>query len=97
MIIRRVGVWSVSRMYAAVSAVGGLIAGLMLAGVALFSAGSAAANEEMPAFLGPIFGIGAVIFLPIFYGVLGLLVGAVGGALYNVFAGMVGGIEIDVA
>jgi hypothetical protein len=97
MIIRRVGVWSVSRMYGAVSAVGGLIAGLMLAGVALFSASSAAANADMPAFLGPIFGIGAVIFLPIFYGVLGLLVGAIGGALYNLFAGMVGGIEIDVA
>jgi hypothetical protein len=96
MIIRRVGVWSVSRMYGAVSAVGGLIAGLMLAGVALFSAGSAAPNQDMPAFLGPIFGIGAVIILPIFYGVLGLLAGAVGGALYNLFAGMVGGIEIDV-
>jgi hypothetical protein len=84
-------------MYGAVSAVGGLIAGLMLAGVALFSASSAAPNADMPAFLGPIFGIGAVIFLPIFYGVLGLLVGAIGGALYNLFAGMVGGIEIDVA
>jgi hypothetical protein len=98
MIIRRVGVWSVSRMYGAVSAVGGLLGGLLLAGVALFSAsaGSAAPNEDMPAFLGPIFGIGAVIFLPIFYGVLGILAGAIGGGLYNLFAGMVGGIEIDV-
>jgi hypothetical protein len=42
-------------------------------------------------------GVGAVIFLPIFYGVMGLVAGAIVGALYNVFAGMVGGIEIDVA
>jgi hypothetical protein len=37
-----------------------------------------------------------VIFLPILYGVLGLVVGAIGAALYNLLAGIIGGVEIDV-
>ncbi len=97
MIIRRVGVWSVSRMYGAVSTVFGLIAGVIFACIALIGAGVASQNPDVPSFAGPLFGVGAVIFLPIFYGVLGLIAGAIGGALYNVCAGMVGGIEIDVA
>ena len=36
------------------------------------------------------------VALPIFYGVMGLLAGALGAVLYNVFAGMVGGVAIDV-
>ena len=97
MIIRRVGVWSMSRMYGALTAAGGLIGGLILACFALVGTGLASQNEEMPAFMAPLLGIGAVIVLPILYGVMGLVVGALGAALYNVFAGIVGGVEIDVA
>ena len=96
MIIRRVGVWSVARMYGMLSAVAGLFGGLLFACIALVGSGFAPRNEGMPAFAGALFGVGAIFILPIFYGVLGLLVGAIGGAIYNVFAGMVGGIEIDV-
>ena len=84
-------------MYGALSAAGGLLAGLLFACIALVGSGFAPRNEEMPAFVGALFGVGAIFILPIFYGLLGLLIGALGGALYNVFAGMVGGIEIDVA
>ena len=96
MIIRRVGVWSVARMYGILSAAAGLLAGLLFACIALVGAGIGPRSQEMPSFVGAAFGVGAVIFLPIFYGVLGIVAGAIGGALYNVFAGMVGGIEIDV-
>jgi hypothetical protein len=41
------------------------------------------------------FGVGAIIFLPLFYGVLGLIGGALGAALYNLFAGLFGGIELE--
>ena len=96
MVIRSVGVWSVARMYGILSAAAGLLAGLLFACIALVGAGIGPRNQDMPAFAGAMFGVGAVIFLPIFYGVLGLIAGAIGGALYNVFAGIVGGIEIDV-
>lgn len=37
-----------------------------------------------------------VIFLPIMYGVIGFVAGAIGAAVYNLVAGFVGGIEIEV-
>jgi hypothetical protein len=51
----------------------------------------------MPAGMAAAFGVGAVVILPIMYGVFGVLGGAVGAALYNVFAGMVGGVEVDMS
>jgi hypothetical protein len=42
------------------------------------------------------FGVGAIILLPVCYGLLGLVSGAVGAALYNLFAGVFGGVEVDV-
>lgn len=41
-------------------------------------------------------GIAALIIFPIMYGVIGFIAGAIGGALYNLVASMVGGIEIEV-
>jgi hypothetical protein len=45
--------------------------------------------------LSMMFGVGAIVFLPLFYGVLGLIAGAIGAALYNLFAGIFGGIELE--
>jgi hypothetical protein len=47
----------------------------------------------LPAFVG----IGAVVFLPIFYGCLGFITTLIGAVLYNLMAGIVGGVEVDVA
>jgi hypothetical protein len=41
-------------------------------------------------------GVGAVIFFPIFYGVMGFVASLVGAWLYNIAAGIMGGIELDV-
>jgi hypothetical protein len=42
------------------------------------------------------FGMGAVIFLPVFYGILGLAIGAVTALIYNAAAGVTGGLELDI-
>jgi hypothetical protein len=41
------------------------------------------------------FGVGFALALPILYGVLGFVCTAIGCALYNWVAGMVGGIEVQ--
>ena len=42
-------------------------------------------------------GIGAVILLPVFYGIAGFIGGIVMAALYNFVASLVGGIRVDFA
>lgn len=94
MVVKRFGVGSVARIYGALSAAFGLLAGCIIALGSLLSLGVAETSEA--GFLAPMFGIGAVVFLPIFYGIMGLIAGALGAVLYNVFAGMVGGVTIEV-
>lgn len=94
MVIKRVGVWSVAKMYGALSGAMGLLFGVILA-IASMVGVSLAEGENSP-FMGVLFGAGAIVALPLFYGVMGLVVGAVGALIYNAVAAVVGGITIDV-
>jgi hypothetical protein len=97
MIIRRIGVWSLARIYGVITATIGLIIGLFVGLFSLAGAGAGLASDaDTPAWLMPIFGLGAIVFLPLFYGAMGVISGAIGAAIYNVFAGIVGGISVDV-
>lgn len=93
MIVKRVGVWSAARIYAAITAAFGLVGGIVFALIAVVGG---AVNPDVPGWMGSLFGAGAIVFLPVFYGIMGLIIGAVSAALYNVFAGMVGGLSLDV-
>jgi hypothetical protein len=102
MVIRRVRVWSVAKLMGIMDAAIGLLLGLCVAAVSLLGAGIASAAREgngggLPPGLSALFGVGAIIVAPIFYGLCGLIFGAIGAALYNLFAAMVGGIEIETA
>jgi hypothetical protein len=98
MVVNKVGVWSVARMYATMAAAMGLLLGLLFACASLLGAGLASGGDsQLPGGMAAAFGVGAVVVLPIMYGVFGLIGGAIGGALYNVFAGMVGGVEMDIS
>ena len=94
MVVKSIGVASAAKIYGAISAAFGLVFGLLLALGSLLGAGLSDTSEG--AFFAPILGVGAIIILPIFYGVMGLIGGAIGAVLYNVFAGMVGGVRLDV-
>jgi len=99
MVIRRVGVWSVARLYGGISAAMGLLIGACIALVAALGGMAGAMRESGTGLgaggLGAIFGVGAIIILPLLYGILGLVMGAIAAALYNLFAGMFGGIELE--
>jgi hypothetical protein len=87
----------VAKVLAAVQASLGLLIGACLSAVGLLAGlvGSSGENPGVPGWIGPMVGVGAVVTLPIIYGIIGFLSGLIGGALYNFFAGMVGGIVVE--
>ncbi len=98
MVLKRIGVGSAAKVTGAVYAALGLIFGAIFACIAMVGIGAASAlsagNEASP-FLGAFFGVGAIVILPIMYGVIGVIGGAIGAWVYNLVAGMTGGLEID--
>ena len=93
MVIKRVGVMSVGKLYGVMCAALGLIFGILFAAIGSLGAGfaSASGSSAMP-FAG--IGIAAVFVIPIVYGIFGFIGGRISAVLYNVFAGIVGGIEV---
>lgn len=96
MIVRRFGVLSVGRIVGTLYACIGLVVGGILALFSFFGAavGAASSGSNEP-LIGALFGVGAVVFLPILYGLLGFVVAVIGSSLYNVLAGVVGGVEVE--
>ena len=98
MIVRRIGVLSLAKFMGGIYGVLGLIFGgifslLAMAGAAI---GGTQSDEPGAAIIGAIMGVGAVIVLPILYGVIGFVGGLIASLLYNLFAGIFGGIELEV-
>jgi hypothetical protein len=90
--VKRIGVSSLGKIMGVLYAFLGFIIGAFLA---LFSlVGAALAPRSMGAF-GALFGVGAIVALPIIYGILGFLAGCITAFLYNLVAGWVGGLEMD--
>jgi hypothetical protein len=100
-VVRRVGVFSWAKITALIYAMIGLIVGSILAlvslfGVALgstFDSGSSDFGRFVPALLG----VGAIVFVPLLYGLLGFFGGLLVAGLFNLAAGMTGGLEIELA
>jgi hypothetical protein len=93
-VLKRVGVLSCGKIAGVLYALIGLIAGAFMALFSLVGAGLAASSGSGDAW-GALFGVGAVIILPILYGVLGFIGGLITAFLYNLIAGWIGGIEIE--
>jgi hypothetical protein len=93
MVIRRVGPLSCAKIAGALYAILGLIFGALLSFAAM--AGALAADESELGAMGSMFGIGAIVLLPILYGCLGFVMTLLMAWLYNVAAGIVGGVEIQ--
>ena len=103
--IKKFGVLSVGVMWGILSAIGGLIVGLIWA--AMFSLisvfteayggmyGEPYGMDEAFGAMSWIFGGMAIIILPVFYGVIGFVGGIIGATLYNLFARWVGGIKVE--
>lgn len=92
--VTNLGVLSVAKMMAVLYAFLGLLIGAFVTLIALVGAG--ASGDSGGGLMGMLFGVGAIIILPIFYGCLGFVGGLIMAPLYNLAAKVAGGIEMEV-
>ena len=96
MVIKKIDVLSAGKISGLLYAGIGLIIGALFSMFALMGAAIGAASQDSSALIGALFGIGAIIILPVFYGIMGLIGGLITAAVYNLIAGLVGGLKIEV-
>jgi hypothetical protein len=90
-IVKSVGVLSVAKIMGLIYGCMGLIFAPLFLLMGLM--GSALGQQNSP--LAGIFGVGFAVLMPVLYGAMGFVVGAVGALLYNLFAKWVGGLELE--
>ena len=95
MVITRVNALSVAKVAAVLYAGLGLLAGALFSLIGMAGLGAALAGQEGAGFVGMIFGVGAIIIMPICYGIIGFIVAFISASLFNVATGMTGGIEVE--
>lgn len=93
MVIKAIKPMSFAKISGAMYALMGLLIGGMFSLFAMI--GGAASGDSGAGAFGAIMGIGAIIFFPILYGVMGFVFSLIGALLYNLVAGMVGGVEFE--
>lgn len=98
MVIKRVNALSAAKVMGLLGLGIGLVFGAFMSLGALVWGGAAFAAGDEPggALVGMIFGVGAIILLPLFYGCLAFVGGLIQALLYNVAARVTGGIEVEV-
>ncbi len=94
MIIKRIGPLSVAKLAGVLYGVIGVVIGGIFSLAAM--AGAMASEDSGGALFGALFGIGAVVVFPLLYGGMAFVMMLITAWLYNVLAGVVGGVEIDV-
>ena len=97
MVIRRVRVLSLVKVLGLIYACIGLVAGALISLASAFAAASGwSLGQELGAtWLSVLFGAGAILILPVVYGIMGTIFALLVGLVYNTIAGTVGGLEID--
>ena len=94
MVIKRFQPLSVGKVAGVLYGAMGLVVGAIVS--LATTIGGLARHDAFGALAGGLAGIGAIVLLPILYGCLGFIVAIIAAWLYNLAAGFVGGIEIDV-
>jgi hypothetical protein len=93
--VRRIGPGSAFKVGLVLYGIMGLLIGIIFAAVSML--GGALAPPAETGMFRMFFGAGAIVVLPICYGVIGGISGALGAVIYNLVAGWVGGLEVDIS
>ncbi len=89
-VVKRIGVGSAAKVYGLTLGLLGIFIGIIYALMFSFIGGLGDAP-------GGGFGFALLIIIPILYGVIGFVVGALGAAIYNFVAKKFGGLEIELS
>lgn len=85
---------SIAKIAGVIYAAFGLVVGALFS---LFALGGAMfLPQESSGAFGMLFGVAAIIVLPIFYGILGFATTFVAALFFNAAAGLTGGVELEV-
>ena len=98
MVIRRIDPVSAAKIQGVLGAAIGLLIGACFSLMALAFGGlaSRASDENFGAgMFGMLLGAGAIIVLPVLYGIFGFIGGLIWAFLYNLAAKFTGGLEVD--
>jgi hypothetical protein len=87
---------SVMRIAAICYGAMGLLEGALFSVIFLVMPMAVPAQQQMPRWLGMLFGGLSIVFFPIIFALFGALMAGLGAVIYNVSAGFVGGIEVEV-
>ena len=91
MVIRRVGPLSCAKVAGLLYLILGFVIGACLSLFAMAGSFAGAADGFFPMSMG----LGAIVIMPIFYGVFGFIGTLIMAALFNAVVGITGGIELD--
>jgi Transmembrane domain of unknown function (DUF3566) len=97
--VKRVGPGSAFKVGLITYAILGLVLGVFMAIVSTLvgGLGTTASNVPGAKLFGFGMGIGSIIVFPICYGLIGGIFAAIGAFIYNLAAGWVGGLEVDIS
>ena len=95
MVITRVNAFSVAKVAAVLYAGIGLLAGALFSLIGMAGLGAALAGQEGAGFVSMMFGVGAIIIMPICYAIFGFIGSFIFASIFNLAAGMTGGIEVE--
>jgi uncharacterized membrane protein len=93
--LKRVGVLSAGKVLGVLWALIGLLSGIMMALVSSLGLMAWANDSRAFALLPLMLGVGAVFFMPVFYGIVGFIGGVIAALLYNLVARIAGGLELE--
>jgi hypothetical protein len=101
MTIRRFGVLSVAKMHGLLMFIFGLIIGVIyglffiLFGAAMSAMGPGGADAVAGGVSSVVMGLAFMIGMPLFYGFIGFVAGAIGSLIYNALSGLIGGVKFE--
>ena len=92
-ILKKVGVFSLAKLYSVLMFVIGFFIGLFFSFIAYLTKSAAPTTPDLAVYHA--IGFWALLIFPVLYGIIGFIAGAVGAFLYNLIAKSVGGLELE--